>query len=109
MKALVMPFGECPPQALAGVPARQVQTHLAEQLAYPATDLDQPKPQSIQLHPPHTRLHQPLPEHVQQPVSRRVQQKPGNWLAKKRLQLNRSAFRPNLKSFMRFSVSPRPT
>src|SRR5215218_3263706 len=48
----------------------QMQAYLRHQLPYPATDLDETKPQGVQLHPPRTAFDQLPPQSIHQPVGR---------------------------------------
>ena len=54
----------------------QMQAYLSHQLPYPATDLDQRKPQAVQLHPPRAAFDQLPPQSIHQPVGHRVQEQP---------------------------------
>jgi hypothetical protein len=46
----------------------KVQPYLCEQLAHPATDLDEHQPQGVKLHPPEACRHQLPSQFVEQPV-----------------------------------------
>jgi hypothetical protein len=52
----------------------QMQPHLRHQLPYPATDLDETKPQGVQLHPPRATFDQLSPQSIHQPVGCGVQE-----------------------------------
>jgi hypothetical protein len=50
------------------MPRCEVQTNFGKQLSYPPTDLDEQKPQSVELHLPYSVLKQLPSQSVQQPV-----------------------------------------
>jgi hypothetical protein len=52
----------------------QMQADLPHQLPYPATDLDQTKPEGVQLHLARAAFDQLPPQSIHQPVSRGVQE-----------------------------------
>ena len=62
------------PQVLSGMPRCEMQAYLGEQLAHPAADLYEQKPQRVQLHPANPGPDQPSPDVVEKPVGRNVQQ-----------------------------------
>src|SRR5215207_6547181 len=64
------------PQVLSGMPRCEMKAYLGEQLAHSAADLDEQKPQRVQLHLADSGPDQLSPDVVENPVGRRVQQQP---------------------------------